>query len=1780
VTESAELSQLKRALVALKEMRGRLDAVEKARTEPIAIIGIGCRFPGGANSPEAFWQLLQNGVDAVGEVPASRWDADALYADEPETPGKINTRYGAFLADVDQFDPYFFGISPHEAAFMDPQQRLLLQVAWEALENAGQTRQGLAGSDTAVFVGVHSHSQDYYLMQVAAPERLAAYTGTGTAHNVLSGRLSYLFDWQGPSMVVDTACSSSLVALHEACQSLRLGECGMALAAGVNLILSPQFSIAAAKMHMLAPDGRCKAFDARADGFGRGEGCGVVVLKRLSEAQAAGDPIWAVIRGSAVNQDGNTNGLTAPNGLSQQRVIRQALANARVQPEQIDVVETHGTGTVLGDPIEIEALAAVVGANRAAQSPCYLGSVKTNVAHLEGAAGIAGVIKAALTLHHRQVPPVVHFQTPNPHLALPDSFVIPTALTPLPEREAPYAAGVSSFGWSGTNAHVILQEAPASEPIAQPEPEAEALYQLILSAHTPEALRETAAAHQTFLQTSHAPLHDVAYTTAVRRTHHEHRLVMVGANRAELTAQLEAFLQGEERPGLATGRVAASGAPGVVFVFPGQGSQWLGMGRDLLASEPVFREAIEQCEAAMRPFVDWSLTAELTADPATFRLDEIDVVQPTLFAVQVALAALWRAWGIAPDAVIGHSMGEVAAAHAAGALSLEDAASIICQRSKLLRRVSGQGAMAVVGLSMAETAVRLQGYEDCLSIAVSNSPRSTVVSGDPAALDELLAILQADEVFCRAVKVDVASHSPQMDPLQAELEALLQNVRPRAATIPMYSTVLGSVVAGESLNAAYWMNNLRQPVLFTDTVQKLIQTNHLTFVEISAHPILLPAVGETLVYVNQAGLTVHSLRRDEPARAQLLAALGALVAAGHEPDWRVLYPSGGTFVRLPGLPWQQERYWLDYAGKGTTAVGPWQARQEAHPLLGWRLETAVPGTHIWQVTLNAHTQPALFANGATFPPLACLEMAHAALAALYQDQPLPGLRHVQFKSPIGLPAAGDLALQLTIAQDHTLRLDFRQDGAWQLALLADIVPGVPDLAPASGEPVPIATWLGDALPTVAAAVTFVGAAETAVTCQSTAGDENGRVNVTLLNKSGQRVAHLTGLERQAPGISSHVADWLYELAWVRRETAAAPAADPALWIVLADQAGFAAALAGHWRAQGAEVVLVRPGTALQKVAAHEYTLPTGADVAPLLAVIQKEASRPCRGIVHGWSLDLPATENLTAVSLVASQAKSSVSALKLVQAIAQTEWPERPRLWFVTQGAQAVADDKSLALAQTPLWGLGRVVAEEHPEFWGGLVDLAAAAVPTTTAPILAHIVQQPDGENQFAIRQQEQYVARFQALDTAVRPATPLTWKPDASYLVTGGLGGVGYVTAQWLARQGARHLVLLGRTPLPPRSEWSQVPPEASVRQRIDRLIALERLGTTVHYAAVDVADEAALTTWLDTYRRENWPPICGVFHAAVLIDDQLLLNLDADSLQNVLLPKMVGGWLLHQQLPDLDYFVLYSSLGAVWGQVGQGNYAAANTFLDGLAHYRQMHGRPGLSVNWGAWVGLGLAAESGTLRTIAELKTQGIEGFAADQGLAAQQLLLETAVPQAAVIPVNWQKYQQAQEGMMRGERPFLKDVITQLSATPAVAASRADSFYDQLADAEPGQRQEMLETYLQKQVATILKMAPEQINRGNQLGNYGFDSLMAIKLRNRLEQELHLTLSATLVWNYPTIGEMSVYLARKMNLPLSDEDAAAAAESAAETPAEEALLDDILTGIESLSDEDALNALLNP
>jgi acyl transferase domain-containing protein/aryl carrier-like protein len=1064
------------------------------KTEPIAIIGIGCRFPG-ASGPDAFWQLLCDGIDAIGEIPPDRFDLDAVYDPRPGTPGKICTRWGGFLQQVDQFDPYFFGISPREAARMDPQQRLLLEVAWEALEDAGQAPEKLAGSRTGVFIGLCS--SDYGEIQSRDPAGIDIYVSTGSAHSVMSGRVSFAFGLKGPSVVIDTACSSSLVAVHLACQSLRSGESKMALAGGVNLILLPEPSIGFSQAKMLAPDGRCKAFDARADGFVRSDGVGVVVLKPLSQAQAEGDPVYAVIRGSAVNNDGRDNGLMTPSRKGQEAVLREAYRNAGLWPSQVDYVEAHGTGTSVGDPIEAQALGAVLSQGRPKHRPCVIGSVKTNIGHTEAAAGIAGLIKVALCLKHRAIPPSLHFQEPNPTIPWDDlPLIVQRELGPWPKDFEPAVAGVSSFGISGTNAHVVLQAlqgftereqgsrgvqrqksriqgsgtrdqgsefeisnvrceisknpdpcsltpdpsfcdsasllAFTSLPprICEPAPLSRACL-LPLSAHTPEGLRDLVRKSQTCLasddwRATHS-LHDVCYTASVRRTHHDHRLAVVGRSWDEVAEHLEAFLQGETRQGVSPGQRQANRRRKLVFIFPGQGSQWLGMGRELLEQEPVFRQTLGRCDQAMRQSVEWSLLKELTAGDSQSRLNEIDVIQPALFAIQVALAAVWRSWGIGPDAVVGQSMGEVAAAHVAGALSLDDAARIICRRSRLLKQVSGQGGMAAVELSLEQAQRALAGYEDRLSIAVSNSPTSTVLSGDPAALQEVIERLQQQNVFCRLVKVDIASHSPQMEPLRDQLHQALEDLKPQPASVPIYSTVTGTVSTG-LLDANYWWRNLREPVLFSTAVEQLLDSGHDIFLELSPHPILLSAVQQGLYRLGKEGTVLPSLRREEDERATMLGSLGALYTLGMTIDWSLSYPNGGGCVSLPSHPWQRERFWFE--SRPTSRHHLHRRRSvSGHPLLGPCFKPATqPGTHVWEMELSAELFPYLDDHRvqglAVLPAAAYIEMALAAANEAFGAGPHV-LEEVAFKKALFLPGNDAQTVQLIISPDRLGTVSFQ-----------------------------------------------------------------------------------------------------------------------------------------------------------------------------------------------------------------------------------------------------------------------------------------------------------------------------------------------------------------------------------------------------------------------------------------------------------------------------------------------------------------------------------------------------------------------------------------------------------------------------------------------------------------------------------------------------------------------------------------------------------------------------------
>ena len=917
-------------------------ASSPATNEPIAVIGLGCRFPG-ADGPDAFWRLLRDGVDAVGEVPAERWDADALY-DADGAPGKMTTRWGAFLDGVDRFDPHFFGISPREAARMDPQQRLLLEVAWEALEHAGLPAGRLAGSQTGVFVGISSY--DYSRLQFSDPGQIDAYAGTGNAHSVAANRLSYLLDLRGPSLAVDTACSSSLVATHLAVQSLRNGESEVALAGGVNLLLSPELTVAFSQARMMAADGRCKTFDASADGYVRGEGAGVVVLKRLSDALRDGDNVLAVLRGSAVNQDGRSNGLTAPHGPSQQAVIRRALADAGVSPAELSYVEAHGTGTPLGDPIEVQSLRAVLDGDEAPEQ-CFLGSVKTNIGHLEAAAGVAGLIKVVLALHHEQLPPHLHFQELNPYISLdgsPLQIVSEGRLWPRDGR--PRVAGVSSFGFGGTNAHLIIsdwalevdeEEAARAPAGAEDVVAADAVQLLPISAKSEGALYALAGRYATFLQENgDVPLADVCYTAATGRDHFEHRAAFTAADRESLLAKLGRWA---DRSGGGSDRLPSGP---VAFLFTGQGAQYPDMAARLYEGEPVFRAALDRCAELLRPYLERPLLSVLfnlfnkdQEERTPHLLDETAYTQPALFAVEYALAELWQSWGIEPDVVLGHSVGEYVAACVAGVFSLEDGLRLIAARGRLMQELPRSGAMAVIFASEERVVAALQPYAGRANIAAVNGPENVTISGAAGDVKSVVRELEAQGFEARSLTVSHAFHSPLMEPILEPFAAIARTVTFHRPRLPLVSNVSGRLFAeGETPDADYWREHVRRPVRFADGMNALAEAGVSIFLEVGPQPHLLGMGRRTLSGVQ--ALWLPSLRRQRADDEVLRESLGALYEAGVDVDWKSTFAGRRrNKVYLPTYPFERERYWLEVTPSTSFAVPP--AGDGAR-----RLPTAIP----------------------------------------------------------------------------------------------------------------------------------------------------------------------------------------------------------------------------------------------------------------------------------------------------------------------------------------------------------------------------------------------------------------------------------------------------------------------------------------------------------------------------------------------------------------------------------------------------------------------------------------------------------------------------------------------------------------------------------------------------------------------------------------------------------------------------------------------------------------------
>lgn len=1737
-------------------------------SEPIAVIGAGCRLAGGADSPAEFWQMLLDGRDGISEMPQDRWKIYRELSPEHGAAVRRADIPGGFLRDIEGFDSAFFGLSPREAELMDPQQRLLLEMVWEALEDAGIPPHDLAGGDTGVFVGVGS--DDYGRRLLEDLPQIEAWTGIGSAMCAAANRISYAFDLHGPSMAIDTACSASLVATHLACQSLRAGESEVALVGGVNLIISPGLSLTLEAAGATAPDGRCKPFDASADGYGRGEGGAVLVLKRLSDARRDGDRVLAMVRGSHVSQDGRTNGIMAPDGTAQRELVRTALHRAGVEPGSVDYVEAHGTGTRLGDPLEAGALSSVYGDRRPAHEPVLVGSVKPNIGHLEAGAGAAGILKTVLALFHGEIPPSLNYHEGNPAIDWDTNGLrVVTERTPWPDRGRPRRAGVSGFGYGGTIAHVLLEQAPpaagsTSTGPAVPEtvPAASEPRLFPVSGRTAEALRCQAARLADWLSGAghNVDLPSLGHTLALRRSHLEHRAAIVATGHDDLTTALRIVADGEESREAVVGSVPPTPGRGLVWVFSGHGSHWAGMGRELLRSEPVFEAAIAELEPVFLKEIGFSPRQVLLDGD----FETVDRIQTMIFAVQIGLAAVWESHGVTPDAVIGHSVGEIAAAVTAGALSRQEGARLICRRSKLLRRVAGRGAMAMVGLSMEETTVRLGGRDDVVA-AISASPASTVVSGDIPAVEALIEEWRSAGVPVRRVASDVAFHSPQMNELCGELAAAAYDLTPRPPNVPMYSTALDDPRSTPSADGAYWATNLRNPVRLAAATQAAAEDGYRSFLEISAHPVVAHSLSETLAELNIEDAFVGcSLRRDKPERTSFLAALAAAHTRGIACDWTRVHPAG-ELVPVPPLAWQRQPHW-----RHTTFPGAGQGLGhdvDAHALLGTPVPVSGRSLRLWRTVLDDVNRPypgSHTINGTEIVPAAVLinSLLGAVAATAPEETSGLALKEVALRLPLTVGERRELQV---VQDEDELSLASRSaegDHPWithTTASAPDVPPSSPvepaapptGLAPADpGEierhlasvGVPSmgfewtvtelsraegflqarvtvaqperapATWapLFDAALSIApsvypgpailrmvaglSAVSIEGSPPSTVDIRVSYDPDADVADVFIADVDGRVTAVLTGVRYGSVGDGRPAApeELVHETIWRPLETpvdvGVGPGPDRSVVVIGAVDHPVVSSLHGLLAADGRRLHALKRPEDLESLS----ELDGRTDVLVLPSPVTSRESPPAAAAAGTWML------------------------LETAQRLAALGAGRLPRLWSVTRGVRESAD--ATGLAQSALWGLGRIVAGEHGELWGGVVDLPPEA-DDRTARTLLDVLRAAPQEDVLSIRAGVAEVPRLVGVRPLARERAPVTCRADGTYLVTGGLGVLGLEVARWLAERGARRLVLVGRRGLPPRSEWDSVS-DAQTRNRIARVQELEKLGVTVRVVPLDVGDAAEVARLL-TPDALGLPPVRGIVHAAGVLDNRLIPDVDEESLLTVLRPKAAGAWALHEQFPagSLDFFVLFSSCGHLLGLPGQATYGSANAFLDALALHRNSMAAAGAgdttSLAWTSWEGQGMAVNE---VVDLELRERGVAAISLSEAFAAWDHAAGCGpgcFPVLRTVPL----------GPGAERLPLLRE-IGPAESTVDEPEPAPDSFAGLSAD----EVNERLREEIAQLVAGEMRLPVASLDIRRSLVEQGLDSVLTMVIRKRLEKRFGHKLPATLLWHQPTVVAVSDHLAQ--------------------------------------------------
>lgn len=1766
--------------------------------DSIAIVGIGCRLPGGANTPDGFWDLLVKGRDAISEVPADRTQFHGLYSDVAKTPGTIASTKGGFMDQhIAEFDASYFGIAPREANSMDPQQRLLLEVAQEAVEDAGILPEELKGSKTGVYVG--SFNNDYEMLMYYNLKKTDLYAIIGGGRYSTPSRISYYFDLRGPSMQLDTACSSSIVGLHTACENLRNGIGEVALVGGCNLLINPWLNIGLSYSGILSPSGRCNFGDASADGYIRGDSVCVVALKTLSAAKRDNNRIYGLVAATGTNHDGASSDLLLkPGAETQAALLNEVWDKMSAKPQDFQYVEAHGTGTAIGDPIELQALGEAFK-EREINNPVAIGSVKTNVGHSEGASGMASVIKIALSLQKQEIPPSLHFNNPNPNIPWSElPFKVNTSLSPWPAGEAgkPRMAALNSFGMTGTNASAVFCEAPAIENTQQKPDRANHI--LALSAKSSESLEARRSQFIQFLQDPEQKesLADICYTAGARREHHTHRMAVTGTTKAEMATALEN----------ATPQ-AAHEKRKLIFVYSGQGSQWWDMGQTLLKTESVFAATMTEFDSHFSAIAGWSVMEALQQSKENSEVGSTRVAQPAIVAIQIALTELLRSYGVEPDALIGHSLGEVTAAYVSGSLTLKEVATVIHHRGRLMQEAHENGKMAEISLPESEVrALLADNPELSLDIAAVNSPDSAVVSGIASEVERLVAIVEAGGGIARMLRVNYAFHSRQMSLIADQLEQELQGITPKLQTIPVYSTVMADEMPQQGFTAEYWSSNVKQAVQFSSTVQKAAEAGSAVFVEIGSHPVLTMSMLSSLesMQSNATPEVLSTLRRESDENIEFANTLTSLYSLGYDLEFGKLYHERLN-VTLPAYPFDRKQYWI-------TPSKSQRVNKETgqHPLLGSKLAIA-KDTVIYEGWLDAdelkYTHDHKVFGDIVVPGAAMLEMAMSAgRSALGAGQ--FEVSDFQLEKPLKLEQGTETQVQ-TILEPMQSGFDvsvssFRpaedseEEGSWVrhsscaivkesagtlnasqlqnnyeqeidipahyeaaekrglyygpafqrleslkindnegLALLSNplpqhsasgnywIHPTVLDACFQAFDAMIPEEWRSEGI-FLPVGLEKLSAnefeANTKLSCRVSMHDRSGlpsntvKADILLCNEAGDAIVKIEGmtfkqvnLEAFRDQASKPLSDYLFEVKWIEQSIAEKqPIKAGSAFLVFGEESDQEQAIFATLEKDGHSIINIQKGSHFQKHSSTSFQLNAAepANYLELFKEVQCDFPAAEIQVIHAWGLSTEhEAESLSGSDLLSLQENGTGALLHIVQALDKMEWLDTVSLSVLTRGTHAVGG-KTGSILNASMAGMAKVTASEYPELKLKCIDFPIEKDPKE-ATFLTMELQDSGSAPQVAYRQGQRFVTRLLKAEKRSAKTEPVALTKESTWLITGGMGGLGYTAAEWLATQGIQHIVLLGR------SELKGKDAEAKIHE-------LKTGDTQVSYHSVDVSNLDAVQALFKTIA-ENHPPLKGVIHTAGVLDDGPLNEQSWKRFSNVMSPKLAGAWNLHlcTQKLKLEQFILYSSVASVFGLPSQSNYSSANAFLDSLAHFRHASGLPGTSVNWGPWAEVGMAARvDENLRE--RLSRIGFDQIAPNTAMDLLGTILSNNHQQVVAANMNFSAFL----GSGLGDSPMFDSMR---KASESEQKSFSD-FRETVIHSPAENRMQTVMDFVSGIVSGVLGFDPTDIDVQKGLFDHGLDSLTALEVRNRMQNALKTTLPSTLLFKYPSVTDISHYL----------------------------------------------------